>query len=48
LVKLGFDTEATGAKETFLIGDNERLIGFELEHGSKYPMGVTWLKCTIA
>ena len=48
LVKLGSDDFATGAKETFLIGDNERLIGCELDHGARYLMGVTWLKWTIA
>ena len=36
LKKLGVDGQATGAKETFLIGDNERLIGCELEHGANY------------
>ena len=34
LVKLGQDIFATGAKETFLIGDNERLIGCELDHSA--------------
>ena len=48
LVKLGLDQDATGAKETFLIGDNERLIGCELDHGKGMLMGVTWLKWTIA
>ena len=48
LVKLGEDQFATGAKETFLIGDNERLIGCELDHGARFLMGVTWLKWTIA
>ena len=46
--KLGSDSFATGAKETFLIGDNERLIGCELDHGARYLIGVTWLKWTIA
>ena len=46
--KLGDDRAATGAKETFLIGDNERLIGCELDHSKDYLMGVTWLKWTIA
>ena len=46
--KLGSDSCATGAKETFLIGDNERLIGCELDHGEDCLMGVTWLKWTIA
>jgi len=31
--KLGSDQYAKGAKETFLIGENERLIGCELETG---------------
>ena len=48
LVKLGDDSFATGAKETFLIGDNERLIGCELDHSKDFVMGVTWLKWTIA
>ena len=48
LVKLGQDKYATGAKETFLIGDNERLIGCELDHSAGYLLGVTWLKWTIA
>ena len=46
--KLGSDSCATGAKETFLIGDNERLIGCELDHSEDNLMGVTWLKWTIA
>ena len=46
--KLGEDKYATGARETFLIGDNERLIGCELDHGARFLMGVTWLKWTIA
>ena len=48
LKKLGRDIEATGAKESFLIGDNERLIGCELEHGKDTLLGVTFLKWTIA
>ena len=50
--KLGDDRNADGAKETFLIGDNERLIGCELEtgkyDGKDYLIGVTFLKWTIA
>ena len=48
LSKLGSDSYATGARDTFLIGDNERLIGCELEHGTNYLMGVTFMKWTIA
>ena len=48
LQKLGDDYHATGAKETFLIGENERLIGCELEHGASFLVGVTFLKWTLA
>jgi len=47
LVKLGKDQYATGTKQTFMIGDNERLIGCELEHGTGFLMGVTFLKWTL-
>ena len=50
--QLGDHPSATGPKETFLIGDNERLIGCELETGKQggkdWLMGVTFLKWTIA
>ena len=52
LRQLGDVPSATGPKETFLIGDNERLIGCELEtgkyNGKDYLIGVTFLKWTIA
>ena len=48
LSKLGSDEYATGTRDTFLIGDDERLIGCELEHGANYLMGVTFMKWTIA
>ena len=48
LKKLGSDKFATGPKKTFMIGENERLIGCELEHGVNCLMGVTFLKWTIA
>ena len=44
---MGDDGHATGRRETFLIADNERLIGGEFDHGSSYLMGVTFLKWTI-
>jgi len=48
LKKLGSDQFATGPKQTLMIGDNERLIGCELEHGTGSLMGVTFWKWTIA
>ena len=53
LRQLGDHPNATGPKETFLIGDNERLIGCELEtgkasNGKDWLIGVTFLKWTIA
>ncbi len=38
---------ANGRKETFDLAANERLIGFELDHGSNNLIGITFLKWTI-
>ena len=45
IVKINNNYEnANGARQTFEIGPNERLIGCELQHGDSYFVGVTWLK----
>ena len=36
-----------GRKETFELTANERLIGFELDHGSNDLVGITFVKWTI-
>jgi hypothetical protein len=38
---------ANGRKETFELAANERLIGFELDHGSSNLIGITFIKSTI-
>jgi len=48
LKKLGSDVNADGARQTFIISENERLFGCELEYGSRNLLGVTFLKWTIA
>ena len=35
---------SNGKKETFLIGDDERLIGCELDHGANYFLGIKFIK----
>jgi hypothetical protein len=47
LYKMGNDAYATGRRETFLIADNERLIGCEIDYGAKYVSGITFIKWTI-
>ena len=47
LYKMGGDGSATGRRETFYIAANERLIGCELDHGARYVLGITFIKCTI-
>jgi hypothetical protein len=44
---MGSDHYATGRRETFLIAENERLIGGEFDHGDRYLMGATFIKWTI-
>jgi hypothetical protein len=41
------DHYANGRKETFMIEENERLIGCEFDHGVRYLLGVTFLKWMI-
>ena len=45
-LELGLLT-ANGRKETFELTANERLIGFELDHGSSHLLGITFIKWTI-
>ncbi len=47
LFKLGEDFYATGRKEIFLIASDERLIGFEIDHGQNFVLGVTFLKWKV-
>ena len=47
LYKMGNDCYATGRRETFLIGENERLIGCEIDYGASYVSGITFIKWTI-
>ncbi len=47
LYKIGEDRYATGRRETFLIAENERLIGCEIDYGAKYVSGITLIKWTI-
>jgi hypothetical protein len=47
LYKIGHDSHATGRRETFLIGENERLIGCEIDYGARYVSGITFIKWTI-
>ena len=47
LVKLGSDEFGTGLTETFSIGENERLIGCQLDYSSYQVIGITFLKWTI-
>jgi len=47
LYKMGGDGHTTGRRETFYIAANERLIGCELDHGARYVLGITFIKCTI-
>jgi hypothetical protein len=47
LYKIGHDCYATGRRETFLIGENERLIGCEIDYGARYVSGITFIKWTI-
>jgi hypothetical protein len=47
LYKIGADCYATGRRETFLIGENERLIGCEIDYGARYVSGITFIKWTI-
>jgi hypothetical protein len=49
LFKMGSDDDyySKGRKETFMIAENERLIGCELDHGAKFFLGVTFIKWTI-
>ena len=47
LVKLGDEDWGAGTKQTFVIGDHERLIGCELEYGNSILQGVTFLKWTL-
>jgi hypothetical protein len=47
LYKIGHDIDATGRIETFLIGENERLIGCEIDYGKSYVSGITFIKWTI-
>jgi hypothetical protein len=46
---MGIDDDhySKGRKETFMIAENERLIGCEFDHGTNYLLGVTFLKWTI-
>ncbi len=36
LYKMGGNTNSTGKRETFLIGENERLIGCEIDYGARW------------
>ena len=47
LYKIGVDSVATGRRETFLIGENERLIGCEIDYGKRFVSGITFIKWTI-
>jgi hypothetical protein len=48
LQKIGEDSWATGRKETFEIGENERLIGFEADHCAEGQIyGLTLVKWTV-
>ena len=47
LYKIGDDSCATGRRETFLIAENERLIGCEIDYGKRYVSGITFIKWTI-
>ncbi len=47
LYKIGSDGHATGRRETFLIGENERLIGCEIDYGKRFVSGITFIKWTI-
>jgi len=47
LYKMGGNYYASGRRETFYIAANERLIGCELDHGARYVLGITFIKCTI-
>ncbi len=41
------DNHGDGRKETFMIAENERFIGCELNHGAQFLLGVTFLKWSI-
>ena len=45
--KINTDNYATGRRDTFEIGENERLIGCEMDHGASFLLGVTFIKWTI-
>ncbi len=47
LCKIGVDGNATGRRETFVIAENERLIGCEIDYGKNYVSGITFIKWTI-
>ncbi len=47
LYKIGADVYATGRRETFLIAENERLIGCEIDYGARVVSGITFIKWTI-
>ena len=44
---MGDDKWATGKKETFEIGENERLIGCELDYGDTHLLGITFIKWSL-
>jgi hypothetical protein len=45
--KIGTNEYATGRKETFIIEEHERLIGFEIDHGARFALGITLIKWKI-
>ena len=47
LYKIGHDSCATGRRETFLISEDERLIGCEIDKGARFVSGITFIKWTI-
>ena len=47
LYKIGDDSYTTGRRETFLIAENERLIGCEIDYGARFVSGITFIKWTI-
>jgi hypothetical protein len=40
-------TTANGRRVTFELAANERLVGFELDHGANHLLGITFVKWTI-
>ncbi len=47
LCKMVSDSVETGRRETFLIAENERLIGCEIDYGARFVSGITFIKWKI-